>query len=287
MLINVYNQNSASEQINNENYVLDKLNLKRYFELKFSSYLNDKDKKFVSEFEKNLTYFIENLKKSGKIQILANFVNELKEAESITPKTKKFKKIIFNNYTKYELLSTGKTKTIDDFVSEQDKKKIYGAYKEHIYKFIDFYSTVVDFFTGLVNGSGLSDSRGALKDSGGPPFVVVAGQIAEFVGLLLSAIDKEINYSSMIFPAVKSVLSDLRRLLYIQNLCILQQWNEAWKISQEIDNLDFKGDILARNWAKKGIKYYLEVIDSIYFKVLHEYQKYINSLIIGNNGTWY
>ncbi|WP_338822801.1 hypothetical protein [Mycoplasmopsis felifaucium] len=216
-----------------------------------------------------------------------SFVNELKEIQLTSPNTKKHKKIIFNNYAKYELLSTSKAKTIDDFVTLEDKNKISNAYKEHIYKFIDFYSIIVDFFTGLVNGSGLSDSGGALKDSGGPPFAVIAGQIAEFVGLALNAIDNETNYSSKIFSAVKSVLMDFRRLLYTQNLGILQQWNEVWKISLEIDNLDFKGDLLASNWAKKGIKHYFAIIDSIYFKALYEYQRYNNSLIIGSNGTWY
>ncbi|WP_338822799.1 hypothetical protein [Mycoplasmopsis felifaucium] len=79
MFANVYNQNSTNEYINSEKHVLDRANLKRYFGLKYTENLNDKDNKYVSEFEKNLANFITNLKKVEKFKFWIVLLMNLKK----------------------------------------------------------------------------------------------------------------------------------------------------------------------------------------------------------------
>ncbi|WP_338822808.1 hypothetical protein [Mycoplasmopsis felifaucium] len=177
---------------------------------------------------------------------------------------------------------------LGDFISENDWSRIKLQYRLRIDSYIKFYGFCKDFINGALDGSGLADSGGALKDSSIEPIGIVIGQVSELLGLVLQIIKKETNWKEIEIDQISHTVFLYSQISLKSKYEIQELYDKTNEISQKVENIDFGYYYLSGEIARGQIKSFRNVVLKILNKAVNEKNKFDNSLIIrANNGTWY
>ncbi|WP_027335025.1 hypothetical protein [Mycoplasmopsis felifaucium] len=190
---------------------------------------------------------------------------------------------------KYSTSLYPNVKTINDFVSRKDWKEIKSSYTLNIKIVQKMFSFTHKFLNGFLDGSGMMDVWGALKESGGPPWSVVAGYAVEIIGSIFHHIDKELKWVSQKLEHIYKVALSFSFLdTPDSEKGIEYLFNNTNYIKKCIYDIDYGWDIFTEGLAKSFISNFHNKVSKKYFKANAEYQKFLNSNIISSPaGSWY